>query len=128
MILRSFEDLEVWKIGHHLRKDLSILVKSFPNEEKYRSVDQIIRASRSVTNNIAEGYGRFHYQEIIQFCRQSRGSLTELVDHLIVAFDEGYIDEIQLNKLKNDCLECVKVLNGYISYLKKAKNEELTSN
>ncbi len=100
MILRTFEDLEVWKLGRQLRKDISLLVKSFPVEEKYRLTDQIIRASRSVTNNIAEGYGRYHFQENIQFCRQSRGSLNEIIDHLIVAYDEKYIDDIILSKLK----------------------------
>lgn len=124
MILRTFEDLEVWKLGRQLRKDISLLVKSFPVEEKYRLTDQIIRASRSVTNNIAEGYGRYHFQENIHFCRQSRGSLNEIIDHLIVAYDEKYIDDIILSKLKNDCLNCIKVLNGYISYLKRAKMEE----
>jgi len=89
----TFETLEVWKEGRELRKEISTLVKSFPPEEKYKLVDQMIRASRSVTNNISEGYGRFHYQENIQFCRESRGSLYELIDHFTIASDEGYITE-----------------------------------
>ncbi|NVO11946.1 MAG: four helix bundle protein [Bacteroidales bacterium] len=124
MILRTFEDLEVWKIGRQIRKEISILVKQFPVDEKYRLTDQMLRASRSVTNNIAEGYGRFHYQENIQFCRHSRGSLDELIDHLIVALDEEYISEEQFNQHKSNILQCIKVLNGYISYLKKAKEEK----
>jgi four helix bundle protein len=70
---------------------LSQLAKRLPKEEKYRLSDQIIRASRSVTANIAEGFGRFHHQENIQFCRQARGSLMELIDHLSVTLDENYI-------------------------------------
>lgn len=124
MILRTFEDLEVWKIGRQVRKEISILVKQFPVDEKYRLTDQMLRASRSVTNNIAEGYGRFHYQENIQFCRHSRGSLDELIDHLIVALDEEYISEEQFNQHKSNILHCIKLLNGYISYLKKAKEEK----
>lgn len=77
----------------------------------------MIRCSRSVTNNIAEGFGRFHYQENAQFCRQSRGSLFELLDHLIIAFEEKYIDEEILLELKSSCLNCIKILNGYIKYL-----------
>lgn len=120
---RSFEDLEIWKLGRQLRKELSALVKVFPKEEKFRLTDQIIRCSRSVTSNIAEGYGRFYYQENIQFCRISRGSLFELIDHLTVAMDESYISQERLNEFKERILHCVKVLNGYIAYLKKAKNE-----
>jgi len=120
---RSFEDLEIWKLGRQLRKDLSALVKVFPKEEKFKLCDQIIRCSRSVTSNIAEGYGRFYYQENIQFCRISRGSLFELIDHLTVALDENYINQEQLNDFKEKILHCVKVLNGYIAYLKKAKND-----
>jgi four helix bundle protein len=53
----------------------------------------MLRASRSTTHNIAEGFGRYHYQENIQFCRQSRGSLFELKDQLICSLDEGFITE-----------------------------------
>jgi len=120
---RSFEDLEIWKLGRQLRKEFSALVKVFPKEEKFKLCDQIIRCSRSVTSNIAEGYGRFYYQENIQFCRISRGSLFELIDHLTVALDENYINQEQFNGFKEKILHCVKVLNGYIAYLKKAKND-----
>lgn len=121
MGFETFEELEVWKLGKRLRIKLSKVAKSLPNEEKYRLVDQIIRASRSVTANIAEGFGRFHYQENIQFCRVSRGSLMELIDHLDVAKDELYISDLQYNELRAGILHCIKVLNGYIAYLQKAK-------
>jgi len=81
----------------------------------------MIRASRSVTANIAEGHGRYHYQENIQFCRQARGSLYELLDHLTVASDEKYISDAYFDTLKDKTLTIVKMLNGYISYLKKRK-------
>ncbi len=121
--MKSFEELDCWKKATVLRKQLSILVKSFPSEEKYRLCDQIIRASRSVTANIAEGFGRFHYQENIQFCRQSRGSLYELIDHLIVAKDENYISDATLTDLKKEIHECLAILNGFINYLSRAKSE-----
>jgi four helix bundle protein len=97
--VKSFEDLNCWKISTDLRRRCSEIVKGFPKEEKYKLVDQIVRASRSVTANIAEGFGRYHYQEYIQFCRQSRGSLYELMDHFIVAKDEGYISDEELNNI-----------------------------
>lgn len=97
------------------------MIKSFPLDEKYKLVDQIKRASRSVTANIAEGFGRFHYQEYIQYCRQARGSLFELMDHIIVAHDEKYISDVELASIKHDIEECLLVLNGFIKYLSKAK-------
>ncbi len=121
--MKSFEDLECWKKSTALRRRLSVLVKTFPNDEKYKLIDQIVRASRSVTANIAEGYGRYSYQEYIQFCRQSRGSLTELIDHLIVANDEGYIIENELHQLRNDIDGCLAILNGFINYLTRAKSQ-----
>ncbi len=94
----TFEDLEIWRLARNFRKGISAMVRTFPVDEKYRLTDQLIRASRSVTANIAEGYGRFHYQENIQFCRQSRGSLFEIVDHLTVALDQGYITDWKIGK------------------------------
>jgi len=120
----TFETLEVWIKGRELRIKFSKLTNSFPSEEKYRLTDQIIRASRSVTNNVAEGYGRYHFQENIQFCRISRGSLFELIEHLYVALDEEYIDKYTFDKFKTEVEEEIKLLNGYIKYLKKRKEGE----
>lgn len=119
--MKSFKDLEAWKKGRVLRVDISALTKTFPVEEKFKLVDQMIRASRSVTANLAEGYGRFHYQENIQFCRVSRGSLTEIQDHLTVAYDEGYINEELAKKYDEQVEECIRIINGYINYLIKSK-------
>ncbi|NIR51541.1 four helix bundle protein, partial [candidate division KSB1 bacterium] len=80
---------------------------------------QIVRASRSVTNNIAEGYGRYHFQENIQFCRQARGSIYELIDHLIICVDQNYLSKEKFEAYKKDCYRGVKFLNGYIRFLKK---------
>lgn len=73
----KLENLDVWRESRELRKDISDTVEEIPDSEKFLLINQMIRASRSVTANIAEGYGRFHYKENIQFCRQARGSLFE---------------------------------------------------
>ena len=117
----TFEDLEVWQLARDFRKKITTLVKTFPAEERYRLTDQMIRATRSVAANIAEGYGRYHYQENIQFCRQSRGSLYETIDHLTVALDEGYITGELFENLKEKAFVIIKKLNGYIHYLGKRK-------
>ena len=73
--IKHFTDIEAWKLARELRVALYEMSKTLPAEEKYNLTSQIIRAAISCTANIAEGYGRFHYQENIQFCRISRGSL-----------------------------------------------------
>ena len=123
-IKSTFETLDVWKKGRELRNKISKLIKSFPSEEKYRLTDQMIRASRSVTANIAEGHGRYHYQENIQFCRQARGSLFELIDHLYVALDEEHIDNNDFNNYKSYIDEVIRLLNGYIKYLETRKRDK----
>jgi four helix bundle protein len=115
----AFTDLEVWKKARVVRNAIAELAKRFPQDEKYRLSDQIIRSSRSIGNNIAEGHGRFHYIDSSKFLINARGSAAETIDHLIVAFDNNYIDERILNNLKHDCEECMRMINGYIAYLRK---------
>ncbi len=125
MDIVSFEDLEVWKECRKFRNQISTTTEKFPKEEKYCLTDQIKRSSRSVTANIAEGYGRFHFQENAQFCRQARGSLTETLDHLICALDLGYINEVDLSSHRIQYEQCLKLLNGYIAYLIKSKTNQI---
>ena len=88
---KSFEDLECWRACTEVRRFITELVKKYPKEEKYSLVDDMKRAARSTTHNVAEGFGRFHFQENVQFCRISRGSLYELIDQLITSKDDDYI-------------------------------------
>jgi four helix bundle protein len=117
----DFRDLEVWQRCRQIRKKVWTLIRKFPPEEKYRLSDQMIRSSRSPTNLIAEGYGRFHYQENIQFCRQARGSLYELIDHVLVAEECSYMEELEATELIKEIEAAIRVLNGYIRYLRKRK-------
>jgi four helix bundle protein len=95
---KSFTDLEVYKECRKFRKMVSELVKNhFPDSEKFLLKPQILDASRSITANIAEGHGRYYYQDDIKFCRNARGSLEETLEHLITAFHEGYIARFAQN-------------------------------
>lgn len=122
MGIKSFEDLICYQKAALMRRKVSVIVKTYPKEEKYRLVDQMIRSSRSAPAQIAEGYGRFHFQENIQYCRQGRGSLYELIDHLIASEEEKYITIEMLDSYKAEIIECITILNGYINYLEKAKS------
>jgi four helix bundle protein len=117
-----FYDLPVYKTCRIFRKKISLTVKEhFPKSEEYHLKAQVLDSSRSITSNIAEGFGRFHHQENIQFCRLSRGSLTEPMEHLITAYDEEYINENKLKEFNIFYKKCLKELNSYIKYLKTAK-------
>ena len=121
--IKSFEDLEVWRVARELKSYLRELIKKFPDSERYRLVDQIIRAKRSITANIAEGFGRYYFQENIQFCRTARGSLSELLDHMITSFDNLYISEGELSEARRRIMDCMRLLNGYIRSLRKSKQD-----
>jgi len=122
MVYRSFTDLEVYKECRAFRKWVSKIVKEHvPAKEKFLLTAQILDSSRSVTANIAEGHGRFYYQDNIRFCRIARGSLEETLEHLITSFDEKYISRELLKEGKIQQEKCLKLLNGYIKYLKTSK-------
>jgi four helix bundle protein len=121
---RTFEDLEVYKAAREYRKKMYKLAKELPPEEKYNLAGQMRRAALSLANNLAEGHGRYHFQENIQFCRVSRGSLMELIDDLNACIDEVYFPLDYLEELKEEGYRINKMLNGYIAYLKKRKGED----
>ena len=123
---QSFTDLNVWKEARSFQLFIFNLSKSFPPEEKYKLPDQIIRSSRSIAANIAEGHGRFHFQEQIQFCRQARGSLSEVLNHIYTAFDCNYIFKEQVIEVENKADLLLKLVNGYIFYLKNQKQTQST--
>ena len=122
---RDFTSLICWKDARMVKlffyqKILPLL----PSEEKFNLDIQIRKASVSITSNISEGYGRFHYQEGLQFYRISKGSLYELKDHLISCHDFTYIDK-DLYEQGVNLIEKAKIsLNGYINYV-KSKNTKL---
>ena len=119
---KSFEDLKCWQACREVRIFISELVKNYPKEERFSIVDNMKRAARSATQNIAEGFGRYHYKENIQFCRVSRGSLYEPIDDLITSFDEGFIVEEDYELGRSKISNALGLLNGYISYLNRKAN------
>ena len=123
--ITTFEDLACWKKCRELRLFVAKeAIPALPKEERYRLGEQLLRAARSTTANIAEGYGRFHFKENIQFCRHSRGSLYEILDDLITCLDEKYITETVFEDGKNEINRATNILNGYINYLKRAEEQK----
>ena len=118
---RNFKDLECWKAAREVRIYVRDLITTFPRFETYDLTENIRLAARSITRNISEGYGRFNFQENIQFCKVARGSLYEIWDDLITSYDEGFIQKDQLEKVSVLIEEAIRTLNGYIVYMERNK-------
>jgi four helix bundle protein len=119
--VRDFTDLVTWKESRILRTSIYRMCRRFPKQETFELASQMRRAAVSVTANLAEGYGRFSYQENIQFCRQSRGSGYELRDHLATALDAGYITPEEYRENDRQAVSVVKLINGYIRATRQRK-------
>ena len=115
---QTFEDLEVYKAAREFRKAMYAVSRCLPDLEKYDLGRQIRRAAVSLTNNMAEGHGRFHYPDQIRFFLHSRGSLEELVDDLNVCLDENYVSDEQVEKLKEQTRGVLILINGYLRHLR----------
>lgn len=111
----------MWKEARKLRQAIYALTKKLAAEERYVLSPQMRRAALSVTNNIAEGHGRYHYQENAQFSRLARGSLEELLDDLTVCEDEDYASRDTIAQLRGQVATVERLLNGYIRYLLNQK-------
>jgi four helix bundle protein len=120
-IYRSFEDLEAYKAAREFRKAMYRVAKRLPDFEKFGLASQIRRAAVSLTNNLAEGRGRFHFLDQIKFTLISRGSLEELIDDLNVCADENYLPSDEAVGLKNTAWQVLKLTNGYLRYLRDRK-------
>ena len=122
--VRSFEDLNCWKAARDVRIFVAReVIPALPNDERFRLADQMLRAARSITANIAEGYGRFHYRDNSKFISNARGSASEVLDHLITASDENLISENLLQQGRTLVNTCQRLLNGYMNYLKRQSTD-----
>ncbi len=124
--IKDFTDLVAWKLARELRSMVYRLSQQFPPEEKYVLTPQIRRAVISVTANLAEGYGRYSYQENSQFCRHSRGSAYEVRDHLTTALDQGYIPQAAWNEAELLARRVIQVVNGYIRSTQQLQKDKGT--
>ena len=101
-----------------------MLAKQLPPQEKYCLNPQMRRAAVSITNNIAEGHGRWHYQENLRFCRIARGSIDETLDDFNVCLDESYSEPQLIAELKSEAYTLIGRFNGYMAYLRRCQQSE----
>jgi four helix bundle protein len=112
--IKNFTDLDAWKKGHDLLLDVYKITRHFPKEEMYGLTSQIRRAAVSITNNIAEGFSRYHYREKINFYYNSRGSASEVQNLLIVSRDIEFLEKEEWRRLNTLTEEVKRLLNGLV--------------
>src|SRR5438105_3381711 len=108
---RTFEDLEVYQLATEFRKEMYGVGRRLPSFEKFELASQIRGAAISLTNNIAEGHGRYHYLDQIKFDLQARGSLEELIDDLNICADESYLPPPEIESLKQHGWRVYQLIN-----------------
>jgi four helix bundle protein len=122
MSIQGLKRLQVWvRAKDFALKVYKQVLPLLPPEEKWNLSQQLRRSSLSISANIAEGHGRFYYQDNVRFCYNARGSLEETLSHLVFAFEADFLPEKLYKELEAEGEEIEKMLNGYISYLKKSK-------
>ena len=114
MEIRDFEDLETYQLALDLADWIYDITATFPAEEKYNIISQLKRAGTSIGANIAEGYGRFHYKENIQYCRMSRGSLSETKHFMLFSKRRGFIDQKPYEAFLTKYKQLQIKINNYI--------------
>lgn len=125
--LESYRDLEVWKQTKGLVCLIYQVTKAFPKEEQFGLTNQLRRASVSIPSNIAEGCGRNHSKDSIQFFFISRGSLYEVETQIIISFDLGYITIEDHNSILDNIKSCKRLLNDFINYFQSKDDQQLTT-
>jgi len=119
----NYEELDVYKKSHNFVLEIYKITKTFPNDEKYRLVDQLTRAAYSIPSNIAEGNSRNTTKEYINFLYMARGSANEIKYFLLLSKDLNYINEETYSKLKNKIVIIITLLNGLTNSLRGKLNE-----
>lgn len=118
----GLEQLKTWQIAMEFAvKVCREVLPTFPDEERFTLTSQLRRSVQSIPANIAEGYGRYYFQEGIRFCFLARGSLEETRNHLVFARKMGYVTEANFLLYDEESKKLTRMINGYISYLKKTK-------
>jgi four helix bundle protein len=121
---RTFEDLEVYQVAREFRKRMYGVSRQLPDFEKFELASQIRRAAVSLTNNIAEGHGRYHFADQVRFFLGSRCSLQELIDDLNRCADKKYLKNEEIAKLKKEAWRVLGLINGYLRYLRGRRTNE----
>ncbi len=118
---RGFEDLEAYQLALEVMAKVHAFSETLPAKEKYDLYSQIRRASKGVTGNFAEAYGRYHYLDSLHYYSIARGELNETLAKLIDARVLEYINQVDFEELYKLIRHTEQVLNGFMSYVRRQK-------
>jgi four helix bundle protein len=118
---RGFEDLECFQLALVVMVKVHEFAKGLPGDEKFDMFSQIRRSSKSVTANISEGYGHYHYLDSLRFYSIARGELNETLGHLINAKVLNYLDQKSFDEYYKLIRETEQILNGYMAYVRRQR-------
>jgi len=116
--IEKFEDIEAWKKGRELAKDIYTVTGKGEFARDYGLKDQIRRAAVSVISNIAEGFSRQTDQEFVQFLHIAKGSTSEVQSQLYLGLDLDYINKEEFERLYDEADQVARLISGFIKYLK----------
>lgn len=120
----KFEKLLVYQKALKYVERIYLVTKEFPKEEKYGLVDQLRRASVSITTNIAEGSGRYHTRDYTQFLRIARSSLHECVALLKISLDQQFITSKDYSDTYDQLEELARMISGLMNSISAKRLSE----
>lgn len=121
--IKHFTDLEAWKVNHEAVILGYKFTTTFPKEERFGITDQIRRALVSITSNIAEGWGHFHFANKTRYYYQARESSCEVQNQLIVAKDLKMLSMTEYDTLKQVVFHGFKLINGLIRSIERTQDK-----
>lgn len=119
MEIKNFQDLRTWQEARKLVSEIYLITKIFPAEERYRLIAQMRAAAVSIAANIAEGMGRETTNDLCHFLIIARGSIHEIISHLLLAEDLGYISTEESYRLRERYWGLNAGNNNHLKSLKK---------
>jgi four helix bundle protein len=117
--MTNYKKLEVWTLSMEIVKEIYSLTEFYPDKERFGLISQTNRAAVSIPCNIAEGMGRNHKKDTIQFLHVSRGSAYEVETLLSVAKMINMIDDQTYSQINKKLESNIRLINGFINYLEK---------
>lgn len=118
MKIEKFEDIKAWQEARRLTNLVYHLSKKGTFSRDFALRDQTRKSAISIMANIAEGFQRRSNKEFIQFLYIALGSTSEIQSHLYVALDAEYISRKEFDSAYQSAEEILKMLHGFIKYLK----------
>jgi four helix bundle protein len=115
----KLEELHIYQMAMVLGEEVWNLADSWSYYVKDTLGKQMVRSADSVAANIAEGYGRYHYKENLNFCFYARGSLKETTTWLTKAKNRNLISIEKFTELSQLCELLSVKLNNYIRTIGK---------